>query len=1394
MEDTGLDTFSSSSSSSSASSYVTNSSPRVVMSSEFEDGSSHNNPRNPHRKVKFLCSFGGRILPRPCDGKLRYVGGETRIVSVSREIQFSEFVAKLAEICGDEGFVVKYQLPEEEDPDSLVSVLCEDDLANMMEEYDKLEATDCLTKLRVFLFMNWENNSENFDSLVEGEGDQRYVEALNGVVLPMSRSASMNSLCNLVENAADNGGSVHLSRGVAPQIVLPNHHHVIPHQLQVPVVQSPPMSPHPLSPLGHAMHSANAKFEDAELHQYQYQEPQQCWTVGNHYNMPDIAVATGSTIPAYHESGRAINYSHQTEVHPEEYSRAVSNHKQFLRALPSQGSHVGNFCNCQRELQNRVDTNSLCYEESSVAVVDAMPCSQVPYVHHSSQQQQNMYAMHVGYRAADTPRVSEFGSPRFAINPNSITHACLHNQRNENMHQTDVQHHLTQHNEIEAHSHASLCNQCGCLQRMPAICNQECAPARMLQGKPTTHSTSTHLGMYEALGRNEPGHQTVDYNHCRNARCMQHPQSVWSQNCVMPEANERRCDCNNTQTGAHMEPRSSFNSFQKYRHQQSGDKHFVLHGRQTVQCDENGLLNNREVIAQGMLEGNPRFEMHHDGQILSEANVSARFQDQSSSGQDIVYQRRPESQMVPQDIAVQMESINGRHTVSSLSKVNTDLGHEDRVDRVMHSRNIGFEPFERVYPRIRTKVDSGRSAVSNYHPDRSSRYPHELKPDAIQPDIPYSQEKFESVNQVKSAALSSNLVQVEEAPLISYGTETPKAANAAENNPDMLALAERRTQESNTLSSLPTCEMNGTDIGSKLSYMQDDHALKDPAEAVNGKDFQKGFEVGVNIDISLEIKGIHPATDLTTFSQPKVTEVANEKLSNVFPTLETEDAISNKLDCQSRGFSNPVLPNSLTLSTSPDVLSSPLSSSALPENDACTPGSPIYDKSPEHSIEVAGQGNANLEAEQAKQDGNSENLLNVYDAKEHSFMETTAHAETSLTKTLCDQIHEGAVNNETKLLVCLEDSADLGFQGRGLTLPCALADSVDAFEGNQVFYTSKKSEDHTQPKDPSRISLPKKERSEEKQVSEEKPLNSDEALKEVPLNIANKSQALAQGLQIIKNDDLEDVKELGSGTYGTVYYGRWKGSDVAIKRIKASCFTGDQPEQERLIADFWREACILGKLHHPNVVAFYGIVLDGPDGTMATVTEYMVNGSLKQVLNKKDRTIDRKKRIILAREAAFGMEYLHEKNIVHFDLKSHNLLVNMKDPQRPICKIGDLGLSKVKQRTLVSGGVRGTLPWMAPELLSGKNCMVTEKVDVYSFGIVMWELLTGEEPYAKMHCGEIIGGILNNTLRPPIPDWCEPGWKSLMERCWSPDPAARPSFSVIAAELRAMGEVNNLKR
>ncbi|KAI6693412.1 hypothetical protein NL676_021122 [Syzygium grande] len=133
--------------------------------------------------------------------------------------------------------------------------------------------------------------------------------------------------------------------------------------------------------------------------------------------------------------------------------------------------------------------------------------------------------------------------------------------------------------------------------------------------------------------------------------------------------------------------------------------------------------------------------------------------------------------------------------------------------------------------------------------------------------------------------------------------------------------------------------------------------------------------------------------------------------------------------------------------------------------------------------------------------------------------------------------------------------------------------------------------------------------------------------------------------------------------------------------------------------------------YHPNVVAFYGVVPDGPGGTLATVDEFMVNGSLRHNLVRNNRTLDCRKKLMIAMEAAFGMEYLHFKNIVHFDLKCDNLLVNLKDPRRPICKVADFGLSRIKQNTFGSGRIQGTLPEGARALERGHREQHAEASD-----------------------------------------------------------------------------------
>ncbi|KAJ6814916.1 serine/threonine-protein kinase B-raf-like [Iris pallida] len=134
------------------------------------------------RKAKLLCSFGGRILPRPSDGALRYAGGHTRIIYVPRDLPFPDLMARLADARGGAGqTLVKYQLPSE-DLDALISVSCPEDLENMMDEYEKIAESDGSAKLRVFLFspadLSPRAASASGDS---ADPDQRYFEAVNGV-------------------------------------------------------------------------------------------------------------------------------------------------------------------------------------------------------------------------------------------------------------------------------------------------------------------------------------------------------------------------------------------------------------------------------------------------------------------------------------------------------------------------------------------------------------------------------------------------------------------------------------------------------------------------------------------------------------------------------------------------------------------------------------------------------------------------------------------------------------------------------------------------------------------------------------------------------------------------------------------------------------------------------------------------------------------------------------------------------------------------------------------------------------------------------------------------------------------------------------------------------------
>jgi hypothetical protein len=151
-------------------------------------------------KMKVLCSFGGKILPRPSDGKLRHVGGETRIIRIRKDISWEELVQKAVSIY-NQTHVIKYQLPGE-DLDALVSVSCYEDLQNMMEECSELEDREGSQKLRMFLFSMSDLDDAQFGlGSVEGDSEVQYMVAVNGMDMVSRNSTShglMSSSANIL--------------------------------------------------------------------------------------------------------------------------------------------------------------------------------------------------------------------------------------------------------------------------------------------------------------------------------------------------------------------------------------------------------------------------------------------------------------------------------------------------------------------------------------------------------------------------------------------------------------------------------------------------------------------------------------------------------------------------------------------------------------------------------------------------------------------------------------------------------------------------------------------------------------------------------------------------------------------------------------------------------------------------------------------------------------------------------------------------------------------------------------------------------------------------------------------------------------------------------------------
>ncbi|KYQ93712.1 protein tyrosine kinase [Tieghemostelium lacteum] len=267
----------------------------------------------------------------------------------------------------------------------------------------------------------------------------------------------------------------------------------------------------------------------------------------------------------------------------------------------------------------------------------------------------------------------------------------------------------------------------------------------------------------------------------------------------------------------------------------------------------------------------------------------------------------------------------------------------------------------------------------------------------------------------------------------------------------------------------------------------------------------------------------------------------------------------------------------------------------------------------------------------------------------------------------------------------------------------------------------------------------------------------------------------------IKPIDIGEIviqNRIGRGSCAEVFTGTWRGITVAIKKAKLL-----NDDDEEFLNELAQEATIMSQLRHPNICQFLGTCKNPPE--ILIVMEYMPMGSLYRILHDNAILLDWNRMKSMVLDIAKGMNYLHccDPIVIHRDLKSHNLLVD----EHFRVKISDFGLStrfkKHLDRSTTMTPV-GTPAWSAPEVIRNQN--YSEKADVYSFGIVLWECATRMDPYAGLPTFQVICAVGKEGLRPPTPKSAPPEFIRLIIDCWSENPSQRPSFQEIVKRLESI--------
>ncbi|CAI9110726.1 OLC1v1010795C1 [Oldenlandia corymbosa var. corymbosa] len=255
---------------------------------------------------------------------------------------------------------------------------------------------------------------------------------------------------------------------------------------------------------------------------------------------------------------------------------------------------------------------------------------------------------------------------------------------------------------------------------------------------------------------------------------------------------------------------------------------------------------------------------------------------------------------------------------------------------------------------------------------------------------------------------------------------------------------------------------------------------------------------------------------------------------------------------------------------------------------------------------------------------------------------------------------------------------------------------------------------------------------------------------------------------------------ISEGLYSIVHEGCYNSEPVAVKVIKPG------KSADIGIKMFEREVMILSRLKHENVVKFIGAAVEP---SLLVLTELVKGSNLqKHLWSLRPNRLDLKLSLSLALDISRVMEYLHGNGIIHRDLKPGNILLT---EDKSMIKLAEFGLANEGNEDWVTTSEVGTYRWMAPELFNitehisgGTKKPFTRKVDVYSFSIILWELLTNNTPFKGRNNVMVAYAVASNQ-RPSL-DNIPPEIVPLLKNCWAPDPNDRPEFEQITEFLSAL--------